>query len=70
MITPEKREIIRKKIWKLIFNEYIYGVEIETILNELKDDWRKLGDCELKFCRVCGVPNSFNATKCNCGASI
>jgi hypothetical protein len=69
-ITPDKRGRIRKKIWKLIFKEDIYGEDIETILNELIDDWRKLGDCELKFCRVCGVLNSFTATQCECGASF
>jgi hypothetical protein len=40
------------------------------ILNELKDDWQKLGDCELKFCRVRGVPNSFSVIRSDREASF
>ena len=33
------------------------------ILSELIDDWQKIDDCELKFCRVRRVPNSFSVIR-------
>ena len=70
MAITNKIKRIRDEIRKLIFNENMQCRDVGEILNGLIDDWDKIGNYKLKLCEVCGVPTSFSAIKCVCGASF